>query len=143
MRVIFEKSTAFGSVKAPPSKSMAHRLLICAALSKGISKISNISLSEDIKATIDCLNKLGATITVRGATATVKGIDFNTEITNKLFCNESGSTLRFLIPICTLFKQKIILSGKERLFTNLWSICDTIYMPTSPKSAKKSCLFIK
>ncbi len=137
MRVIFEKSVAYGSVKAPPSKSMAHRLLICAALSKGVSKISNISLSEDIKATINCLNKLGANITVRGATATVKGIDFNVKITEKLFCNESGSTLRFLIPICTLFGQRITLSGTERLFERSLNVYEDLFDAQNIEFIKK------
>ena len=51
-----------GTVKAPPSKSMAHRALICAGLAEGKSVIDNIAASEDILATIDCLRALGAEI---------------------------------------------------------------------------------
>ena len=56
-------STAFGRVSAPPSKSMAHRLLICGALSKE-SVISGVAFSEDIKATLSCLKALGANINI-------------------------------------------------------------------------------
>ncbi|MEE0897945.1 MAG: 3-phosphoshikimate 1-carboxyvinyltransferase, partial [Acutalibacteraceae bacterium] len=58
MIVSFEKSTAFGEILAPPSKSMAHRYLICGALSDK-SEIKNIDFSEDIKATLSCLEALG------------------------------------------------------------------------------------
>jgi len=127
MRVIFEKSIASGTVKAPPSKSMAHRLLICAALSKGISKISNVALSEDVSATINCLKKLGAEITVDGSTVTVSGIDFEKQVKEDLYCNESGSTLRFLIPICTLFGQSITLGGTKRLFERSLSVYEELF----------------
>ena len=61
-----EKSTAFGRIIAPPSKSMAHRYLICGALSGSESRISGLEFSEDIKATIDCLYALGADIKIDG-----------------------------------------------------------------------------
>ena len=60
MNVRIEKSIARGRVQAPPSKSYAHRLLICAALSMGESRVDNLSFSEDIYATLDCLSALGA-----------------------------------------------------------------------------------
>ena len=112
-----EKSTAFGKITAPPSKSMAHRYLICGALSNGKSKISGLEYSKDIEATLGCLKALGADIEVSGSEVIIGGIDINKSInSNKLFCNESGSTLRFLIPLCLLFDTDIILKGSERLF---------------------------
>lgn len=108
-------STAFGRVSAPPSKSMAHRLLICGALSKE-SVISGVAFSEDIKATLSCLKALGANINIENDTVTLGGIDINNApATNKLFCNESGSTLRFILPICLLFGDYFTLGGSERL----------------------------
>ena len=61
MIVKIKKSTAFGRVKAPPSKSMAHRLLLCGALSQGESVISGLAFSKDIEATLGCLKALRAT----------------------------------------------------------------------------------
>ena len=122
-----KKSIATGSVYPPPSKSMAHRLLICAALTGSECKIENVSLSEDISATIDCLNSLGAVITVENDTAFVKGIDFNNlpdEII--LNCRESGSTLRFMIPILLLTGKKSVLRGSDYLFTRPLSVYEEI-----------------
>ncbi len=119
-------STAFGRVSAPPSKSMAHRLLICGALSKE-SVISGVAFSEDIKATLSCLKALGANINIENDTVTLGGIDINNApSTNKLFCNESGSTLRFIIPICLLFGGYFTLGGSERLMERSLAVYEEI-----------------
>ena len=73
MEKIINRSIAKGTVKAPPSKSMAHRYIICAALTKGESVISNVDFSEDIKATIDCIKTLGAKVRVDGSNVFVDG----------------------------------------------------------------------
>ncbi len=121
MIVKISKSTAFGEIKAPPSKSMAHRYLICGALSKE-SEISNVDFSEDIKATIGCLESLGANVSIEGSTVKIGGLLKNKIKSNKLFCNESGSTLRFLIPLCMLKGEEITLSGTKRLFERSLSV---------------------
>lgn len=121
----FERSKLCGTVSAPPSKSMAHRYLICAALSNGESRIKNIELSEDIKATINCLNALGAEITFDAGTAFVQGIK-EKRIINPLCCNESGSTLRFLVPYAMSLNEKVIFSGCERLFERPLEIYEKI-----------------
>lgn len=83
---------------APPSKSNAHRLLICAAMSGGQSTISSFGENDDIRATINCLRKMGAEIDICGDVATISSPVKHTE--NGVYdCNESGSTLRFLIPL--------------------------------------------
>lgn len=99
-----------GEVKIPPSKSMAHRAVICAALGDGISKVTNIDYSDDIIATIEAMSSLGAKITRREDYLEVYGIKSAENIkANELKsertidCNESGSTLRFLVPIAALF----------------------------------------
>ena len=116
MIVKITPSTAFGRVKAPPSKSMAHRLLICGALTNK-SVINGVSYSKDIEATLSCLKALGAEVSVKGDVVTIGKLDINKEISfDKLFCNESGSTLRFLIPLCLLFDREITLTGSDRLF---------------------------
>ncbi len=112
--VKIEPSLLKGTVSAPPSKSVAHRLLICAALSSGTSKISGLSLSKDIIATIDALKSLGAEITIEGNTATVNGINSIPQSAT-IDCNESGSTLRFLIPIATALGISTTFQGKGKL----------------------------
>ena len=122
MIATIEKSTAFGEISAPPSKSMAHRYLICGALSLG-SEISNVDFSEDIKATVSCLEALGAKVQIRGNTVKIGGLLESGQInSNKLFCNESGSTLRFLIPLCMLKDEEITLEGTKRLFERSLSV---------------------
>ncbi len=126
MIVKITPSTAFGRIKAPPSKSMAHRLLICGALS-GESVISGISYSKDIEATILCLKALGAEISAINDTVTISRLDINKNIeTVMLNCNESGSTLRFLIPLCLLFNREIVLTGSERLFQRSLAVYEEI-----------------
>ncbi len=127
MNVIIEKGKACGRISAPPSKSVTHRALICAALSGGESEIRNISYSDDINATINCLEALGAKFCKNDTSITVYGItDFTHQVTKPLECNESGSTLRFMIPICLLFGQKITLKGAKRLFERSLSVYEEI-----------------
>lgn len=115
MRVKIEKGQAHGTVCATPSKSAAHRALIAAALTGGVSNISGIGLCEDISATCDCLSALGAHITVNGGSARVAGTNGLLQSKNRLCCRESGSTLRFLLPLC-LDGGEHTLYGSERLF---------------------------
>ena len=88
-----------GKVAAPPSKSDVHRAIICAALSGGVCRVAPVSLSNDIKATISCIRALGAEVSVSGDTVTVDGTNLFNSKTAVLDCSESGSTLRFFIPI--------------------------------------------
>lgn len=125
MTVKISAGKAVGEIKAPPSKSMAHRYLICGALSSG-SVISGISLSDDISATVDCLKCLGADITVSGDTANLGGLDFTKEEIPPLNCRESGSTLRFILPLCLLFDREITLTGTKRLFERSLSVYEQI-----------------
>ncbi len=116
MTYIISPSSAVGKVKAPPSKSMAHRLLICAGLARGESIVKNIALSKDIQATISCLNALGANIRINGTDAIVSGIDKSKTINSPLLnCGESGSTIRFFVPISLLFGNEASLCGAESL----------------------------
>lgn len=62
MKAIIEPGMARGRISAPPSKSCAHRLLICAALAAGESRIDGAAMSQDILATMDCVQALGAEI---------------------------------------------------------------------------------
>ncbi len=106
-----------GSVAVPPSKSAAHRAVLCAALAGGTSRIDNIEYSDDIRATLGAVRQLGARVSCDQTSVTIQGCGggFAT-VTRPVFCNESGSTLRFLIPVFSLTAQKIRFTGAGRLF---------------------------
>lgn len=88
-----------GVVSIPASKSCAHRQLICSALAKESSILSCDGISKDIAATIKCLNGLGADIKVEDGVITINPIKKVPEEECHLYCGESGSTLRFMIPV--------------------------------------------
>lgn len=116
MKVKVYPSKPHGTVKIPPSKSMAHRAIICASLANGVSRIDNIDYSVDIKTTIEGMRKLGAMIEEGKDYVVVQGIkNFNHLKDTLIDCNESGSTLRFFIPIFSLTDQKVRFVGKNRL----------------------------
>ena len=118
MKVTIRPGKASGIGAAPPSKSTAHRALICAALSQGTSRISGLAYSEDILATLDCLRALGAVCTVDGDTVTVTGTDpFRAAPSQPLCCRESGSTLRFFIPLALLCGKTVTFTGTETLLS--------------------------
>ncbi len=125
MTVTIKKSKANGSVLAPPSKSMAHRALICGALSTE-SKINNIEYSNDISATLDCLASLGAKVQKCGNAVSIGGLNPDMSNNATLDCRESGSTLRFLIPLCMLLGKKITFTGSSRLFERNLTIYEDI-----------------
>lgn len=114
MRVVIGKSMAKGYLQAPPSKSMAHRLIISASLAKGTSLIKGVELSEDVKATLSCLKALGVEYVYDDGTVTVKGVG-GIDPVDILNCRECGSTLRFFIPICLLSDREVTLTGSDRL----------------------------
>jgi len=116
MNVTLHPGRAKGTVAAPASKSMAHRLLICAGLSRGTSCIRGVEQNEDILATMDCLRALGASCHVDGNTVTVVGMDVkNAAPKQALCCRESGSTLRFMIPLALLCGREVCFTGAKRL----------------------------
>lgn len=112
----FKPSMLRGSISAPPSKSMAHRYLIGAALSGKVCRLSGVDYSEDILASIDCLKALGAKITIDADTVTVDPTDFMKAEHPVLECRESGSTLRFFIPLALCLGREVTLRGSRRLF---------------------------
>ena len=126
MRAVFTPSTPSGAVKAPPSKSTAHRLLIAAGLSGGVSRVSGIALSEDVSATLDCLAALGAKIALDGGVATLRGTDPRKMTDAFLPCRESGSTLRFFLPLCLLAGGTATFTGSEKLLSRPLSVYETL-----------------
>ena len=116
MKTIIYKSCAKGKICAPTSKSMAHRLLIAAALCEGESKISGVTPCDDVLATVDCLRALGVKCNFDGDTVTVCGTDLRKSApTAPLNARESGSTLRFLLPLALLSGNETVFCGAKRL----------------------------
>ena len=132
MKVTITPSAARGIIEAPPSKSMAHRLLICAGLAEGISVITNVDLSRDIEATIACLRALGARIEYEKGRVNVRGTGLaglngpGTQTGAVLPCGESGSTIRFLIPVCLLSGRESRLTGSTTLLTRPLQVYEDI-----------------
>lgn len=116
MKVKILPSKTSGEVSAPPSKSFAHRYLIGSVLSRGKCVIKNIADSDDISATLSCIEQLGGSVTKDGNIVTVIPIN-EKQIENAVFdCKESGSTLRFFIPVVLATGAKnCTFSGSERL----------------------------
>ena len=119
-----------GDIVIPPSKSMLHRSIICASLSDGVSKIDNVVYSEDIKATIESMEALGARFNLTDTGLIVQGIKYesikekiiDTQASSKekskrtvINSRESGSTLRFIIPILTLFRGEFEIKTEGKL----------------------------
>ncbi|MEG1870816.1 MAG: 3-phosphoshikimate 1-carboxyvinyltransferase [Peptostreptococcaceae bacterium] len=107
-----------GEIAIPPSKSLAHRGIISASLSKGISVIENIKFSKDIISTINIMKELGAVIEDTEAKLIIDGSNiFSCDNCLELNCNESGSTLRFLIPVTLANEGTYVFRGKGKLVT--------------------------
>ena len=126
MTINISPTPLHGSLTAPPSKSMGHRLMIAAGLSDGVSVIRGISDSEDMHATLDVLRALGADCQKQGDAVTVRGIDPRRASVATASCRECGSTLRFFIPICLLSSADTALSGSPRLFARPLGIYEDI-----------------
>lgn len=115
MDICIQPSLLSGKVNIPSSKSYAHRALICAALADGLSVIKGISMSKDIEATIAAMTALGAKCKVnKDGNIEVNGI-CNVPEKASIDCNESGSTLRFIIPVAAALGVDTEFMGKGRL----------------------------
>lgn len=126
MRAVIKPGALRGVTAAPPSKSMAHRMLICAALAEGESLVQPIELSEDILATMDGLRALGAGIVQEGDALRVTGCRPAEAESGVIPCRESGSTLRFLLPLCLLSGKEMTLTGSERLLSRPLDVYETL-----------------
>lgn len=115
MKIRVFPSVARGRVSAPPSKSMAHRWLLCAAMAQGESRICGVSDCEDVQATLDCLRALGAECQIDNDTVLIKGVDLSQSAGTLIPCRESGSTIRFLLPLCLLSGNQNTLIGAPSL----------------------------
>jgi 3-phosphoshikimate 1-carboxyvinyltransferase len=110
-----------GRVFVPPSKSMAHRAIICSFLAEGVSEIDNVELSNDIIATCRAVESLGACIDILDCAApgrkklVITGNGTVNVKNNRINCMESGTTARFIIPVSRLTPEQVIIDGENRL----------------------------
>ena len=113
--VIITPAPLNGEVTVPPSKSAVHRALLCAAMARGVSRIRHVDFSNDIKATISCIRALGAVVKIDGDTLLIDGTSLFSNKQAELDCGESGSTLRFLIPVAAAGAVTACFTGCGRL----------------------------
>ena len=111
----FQPCHLHGTIDAPPSKSMAHRFLISAFISGQRCNFEGVNFSEDVLATIDCLSVLGANVEVCNDMVTVDSSKLTQDEAPVLNCRESGSTLRFFIPLALCLGKNVTFRGSERL----------------------------
>ncbi len=116
MNIVITPKSLSGKIVIPPSKSISHRALICAALCSGESEITGVLQCEDTDATIDALTALGAEIRTEDGVTYVKGIEKAPEYA-EIDCRESGSTLRFLIPVASALGVEAVFTGCGQLPT--------------------------
>ena len=119
MDVRIEPRRLAGAVTPPPSKSMAHRLIIAAALGSGVSTVRNVAMSQDIQATLRCITALGGQWEQPSEDLlTIHGFGGKSPASGELpllDCGESGSTLRFFIPIALAAAGGGVFTGRGRL----------------------------
>ena len=116
-----------GNITIPPSKALAHRAIICACLAPGRSVISNIDYSVDIRATIEGMRHLGASIKEDKDTLFIDGIEtfqYDGDVVN---CHESGSTLRFFLPLFSLTGKRATFSGSKRLIERPQNVYEMLF----------------
>lgn len=137
MHVVLTPAAAHGSMQPPASKSLSHRAVICAGLADGISHIQNVAGSRDLQATISCMEALGAVITQENGTTVVQGCspaDLNHPAC--LDAYESGSTLRFFIPIAAASKEPIAFHGQPSLLSRPMGIYADLFLSQGLKFAQ-------
>ncbi len=127
MNAVIHPGKLKGTVIAPPSKSMAHRLLICMALADGCSRIHGIDDSEDILATVDCLNALGMKANKQDGVVTVSNGITRDGDAAVLPCRESGSTMRFLLPLAAVVRDRVTVTGSRRLIERGISVYEDVF----------------
>lgn len=138
MERVFQNSLLSGEVKIPCSKSIAHRAIVCASLAHGESVVRNVNSNDDIKATSGVMRALGASIREEGETLYIKGSD-GTDGVCEAFCNESGSTLRFCVPVSAMLNAGLThFTGRGKLgsrpmkiFNDIWDEKGLVYLDKS------------
>ena len=116
-----------GTLTAPPSKSMAHRAVLCAALAAGTSRLTHLAHSQDIDATLGAAAAFGAAVQTGDTWAEITGAGAFRPAAGPVDCGESGSTLRFLIPLAALSGQPVTFTGHGRLMQRPQSVYQDLF----------------
>ena len=116
-----------GVLAAPPSKSMAHRAVLCAALADGESRLTGLAHSQDIDATLAAAAALGAQVEAGESWARIAGAAPLQAPAAPVDCCESGSTLRFLIPLAALTGRPVAFTGRGRLMQRPQSVYQELF----------------
>lgn len=168
MKIAIDKGIAQGKIYAAPSKSVTHRVLICAALSEGTTIIKNISFSDDICATISCIKALGAKVIVdknfpyttqtitptnffeknfSTHTLTIIGIGGKPSVFGTFNCRDSASTLRFILPLALLATDNnedgACFKCSKRLLERGISVYEEIFYPFVTFDKTTNAIFVK
>ena len=114
-------------VQAPPSKSLSHRAVLCAGLARGVSVVDNLEYSQDVTVTLDGVAQVCARVRREEHSARIEGHGGFATVVRPVFCGESGSTLRFFIPVFSLTGQKVHFTGAGRLFKRPMGIYKDIF----------------
>ena len=118
MDVSITPHNLFGTVEAISSKSCAHRALICASFANGTTNITCPYISDDIQVTVECLKALGTTIArTKQGFRVVPAKEQNRPQSAQLNCKESGTTLRFILPLLGVLNIKATITAEGRLFS--------------------------
>ena len=115
MKVLIRPKKLAGNIDVVPSKSYSHRAIIAASLAKGTSVIKNVMFSNDILRTIECCRAFGAEIEVFDNYLIINGTDEIKRVSNKINAGESGSTIRFMIPIMLVNDSEMEFVGENHL----------------------------
>ena len=127
MKIAITPNKLNGTIQVPPSKSQAHRLIIGAALADGVSQVSNLVESQDIRATLECMKQLGAQVSQNGGRITGIRRDQDWKALPVLDCGESGSTIRFLLPVALAVAGGGVFQGRGRLLERPYGPYETIF----------------
>lgn len=127
---------ASGTITAPPSKSFAHRMMICAALAEGTSVIDGISGGEDMLATLDCITAAGAKCNLSGSRLTIEGTGGRFDGFPEFHCRESGSTLRFFLPTALSAGNGGTFFGSPRLLERGIDVYEKLFAQKSISLSK-------
>ena len=129
MSTTFYPAVPTGVIAAPASKSETHRRMICAGLTTGKTELCGVTPSGDIAATAHCLRALGSRVSLQGDRVTIEGFAEKPELLPVYDCGESGSTLRFFVPLALALTQGGIFRMHGRLSQRPMDVYRELFVP--------------
>lgn len=131
-------SSLNGSLDVISSKSMTHRVIIASSLANETSVLTNVDLSNDILATIEAVKAYGTKVTIKNKTLKIEPSLKKTLKKKIIDCNESGSTLRFFIPVIPMFSKKVTFTGAKSLLGRPMNIYEDIFRKSNSEFVQNS-----